>query len=327
MSPRPPTRTTASRAVVALLAVAGLLTVGPSSAMARWRVHNGEDVTQVIAPPGGTEQQTCADHLRGESGWHTNVPVGDNPEDYSPPSESGAFGRLSYDVWKAPRGHSVGTFSESDTGPGVRFSPEGSSESLPAILVRRFDTPPRADIPAELLWPDEIETDPNGSNLYLFSRARFSVPLSDVVVGALVGLKPSSTGSTFINLKTVDCDVNDLHINVVRYDPKGRDVGINRHVNKEFVRITNGTDASKRLTGWTLRDRDGHRYRFSGTRLRPGDSVVVHTGKGDDRPGHRYWGRQTYRWDNRGEVAVLRSHAGVRMDACRWGDGPGTTTC
>jgi hypothetical protein len=79
-----------------------------------------------------------------------------------------------------------------------------------------------------------------------------------------------------------------VHINFVRYDPAGTDTGTNAHINKEIVVIKNGTGKARSLTGWTLRDTAGHVYRFPATRLRPGHSVTVHTGKGHNRPGQRY---------------------------------------
>ena len=89
-----------------------------------------------------------------------------------------------------------------------------------------------------------------------------------------------------------------MHINFVSYDPAGSDTGTNAHINKEIVVIKNSTGKARILTGWTLRDRAGHGYRFPFTRLRPGHSVTVHTGKGHNRPGQRYWGQGNCVWNN-----------------------------
>jgi Lamin Tail Domain len=82
-----------------------------------------------------------------------------------------------------------------------------------------------------------------------------------------------------------------VHINFVRYDPAGSDTGTNAHINKEIVVIKNSTGKARILTGRTLRDTAGHVYHFPQTRLRSGHSVTVHTGKGHNRPGQRYWGQ------------------------------------
>jgi hypothetical protein len=118
-----------------------------------------------------------------------------------------------------------------------------------------------------------------------------------------------------------------VHINFVRYDPAGPDTGTNAHINKEIVVIKNSTGKARVLTGWTLRDRAGHVYRFPQTRLRSGHSVTVHTGKGHNRPGQRYWGQGNYVWNNDGDRATLRTDGFNLIDRCRWGDGDGTTDC
>jgi hypothetical protein len=118
-----------------------------------------------------------------------------------------------------------------------------------------------------------------------------------------------------------------VHINFVRYDPAGPDTGTNAHINKEIVVIKNSTGKARILTGWTLRDTAGHVYHFPQTRLRSGHSVTVHTGKGHNRPGQRYWGQGNYVWNNDGDRATLRNSSFSLIDRCRWGDGDGTTGC
>jgi hypothetical protein len=78
-----------------------------------------------------------------------------------------------------------------------------------------------------------------------------------------------------------------------------------------------------------MRDGDGHVYRFPTTVLRAGASVILHTGSGRNRPGHRYWGRTGHVWDNTGtERASLRDRYGRLVDTCSWrGTSRGTTTC
>jgi Lamin Tail Domain len=118
-----------------------------------------------------------------------------------------------------------------------------------------------------------------------------------------------------------------VHIDFVRYDPAGTDTGANAHINKEIGVIKNGTSKARMLTGWTLRDTSGHVYRFPATRLRPGHSVTVHTGKGHNRPGQRYWGQGWYVWNNTGDTATLRTNSFKLIDRCKWGDGDGSTGC
>ncbi len=110
----------------------------------------------------------------------------------------------------------------------------------------------------------------------------------------------------------------------VVYDPAGSDDGSN--VNQEVAVIKNATKKAKDLTGWRLRDSAGATYRFPGYTLRPGATVTVHSGNGNNHAGHLYadWG---YTWNNTGDKATLRNKAGTVADRCGWGDGGGTAFC
>ncbi|WUN03818.1 lamin tail domain-containing protein [Streptomyces virginiae] len=59
-----------------------------------------------------------------------------------------------------------------------------------------------------------------------------------------------------------------------------------RHRNSEWVEITNTTRDGINLRGWTLRDRDGNRYRV---------------------------------WDNGSDTATLRDDRGRTVDTESWG--------
>ena len=94
------------------------------------------------------------------------------------------------------------------------------------------------------------------------------------------------------------------------------------------MQITNRTNQRRSLRGWTLRDRGStHVYRFPRTTLRPGRTVIVHTGNGRDRGLQRYMDQGFYIWNNDGDRALLRTRGGTAKDRCSWGDGDGTTGC
>lgn len=323
------TGTATRRGVVATAIVTGALVAGATQAEARWQVHNSADVTQIVTPQGQTEDKTCTDKLRGQSGWSTSVPVPDDPDDYAPASDSGAYGPVVYDIWKAPDGLTDGFFSETEPGSGiVEFLPDGGGDPVPAVFVRQYVTPSRAAITPEYLYPDDVTNDPNSSNLYLFSFAEWTALLPGVAAGELLAIKPTGGGSTFAEVPAIDCGVSKLNIHFVQYTPAGSPPNSNQTLNQEIVVILNDTGQVRGLGGWRLRDDDGHAYRFPSTRLQPGQSVTVHTGKGNNRPGHRYWGRTSQVWDNGGDEAVLRTGAGARWDSCAWGGaGPGYVNC
>ncbi|WP_435843502.1 lamin tail domain-containing protein [Streptomyces hirsutus] len=111
----------------------------------------------------------------------------------------------------------------------------------------------------------------------------------------------------------------DVQISDVQYDSPGRDDRSNRSLNKEWVEITNNSRRAVNLDGWTLRDEDGHRYRFDNVRLAGRASVRVHTGIGRDTRTDLYQDRRAYVWDNRSDRATLRDDRGRAVDTESWG--------
>jgi hypothetical protein len=197
----------ARRGAASLLAIVATIALLPTMALATWRVHNDVDITQIDpAPvPGGTEEQTCPDALHGQSAWSTSVPPDEDPESLRPATGSPAYQPVDYVVWKAPPGASGGDFVEADDG-GVDYQlPNG--DSVPAIFVMQFTTPARATVAPQLVFPPASTT---SDNLYLFSLTNFTAPLPTdsahrVAVGDILGVKPASGGSTFIDLSVIDC--------------------------------------------------------------------------------------------------------------------------
>lgn len=118
-----------------------------------------------------------------------------------------------------------------------------------------------------------------------------------------------------------------LRFSRVQYDSPGSDTGGNRSLNSEWVELTNHGKRARVLTGWTIRDRTNHVYRFPTFKLRPGKSVRVHTGRGSNSRTDLYWRQTWYVWDNAGDKAILRNRHGVTLDTCKWGDGDGRTAC
>ncbi len=103
----------------------------------------------------------------------------------------------------------------------------------------------------------------------------------------------------------------------VRYNPPGPDT--RRNARAEFVVVKNTGVVTVGLKGWTVRDASGHVYTFPATTLRPRGTVLVRTGKGTNRSGVRFWGRNRHVWNNHGrESARLRDGLGRAVDSCYW---------
>ena len=146
-----------SRVALVLLASCGLLALGVPSASARWTIHNDADATNVTAPPGGTDTQTCTDRLRGQSGWA----VGDSPADgyVAPPL---AYAPVMYDIWTPPPGATPGgDIVESDSGDGADYLEPPDATPIPAVFVKHFTTSRR-----HALTPPQTPPDLSGNYLY-----------------------------------------------------------------------------------------------------------------------------------------------------------------
>lgn len=113
----------------------------------------------------------------------------------------------------------------------------------------------------------------------------------------------------------------------IAFDPPGADTGTNASLNKETVVIVNDGTSSVVMTGWTLRDRDAHVFRFPTFTLRAGARVTVHNGQGSNNAANLYWDSDGYVWNNDGDGATLRRRNGSRVDACAYSGTGSTAAC
>ena len=111
------------------------------------------------------------------------------------------------------------------------------------------------------------------------------------------------------------------------YDSPGTDNRSNASLNAEYVMLRNTSTVAKDVTGWTLRDKQNHVYKFPATRIGPGQYMTVRTGKGTGNAANRYWGSGNYVWNNTGDAAYLRTPAGALTDSCSWGSTGSWTAC
>ena len=114
-----------------------------------------------------------------------------------------------------------------------------------------------------------------------------------------------------------------VQIERIRFDPPGLDGGSNASLNRETVVIANTGSSAATLGGWTLRDREGHTFRFPDFSLAGGRRVIVHTGRGVNGPGDLYMGFSVAMWNNDGDTATLTSVYGGVADRCTY-SGSGT---
>ncbi|WP_341870231.1 lamin tail domain-containing protein [Streptomyces albidochromogenes] len=112
-----------------------------------------------------------------------------------------------------------------------------------------------------------------------------------------------------------------VEISAVQANSPGPDTRSNRSLNREWIEITNSHRRAVNLDGWTLRDRDGNRYRFHDVRVAGRATVRIHTSVGRDTRTDLYMDRRHYLWDNHSDTATLRNDRGYTVDTESWGRG------
>ncbi|GAA2488067.1 lamin tail domain-containing protein [Streptomyces gobitricini] len=112
----------------------------------------------------------------------------------------------------------------------------------------------------------------------------------------------------------------------VYYNSPGTDDRSNTSLNAEWVQLYNSSTSAISLSNWQLKDRAGWTYTFSGT-IGAKRYVTVHTGRGSNTAGHRYWGRAAYVWNNDGDTAYLRKASGTLVDSCAWSSSGSSKYC
>jgi hypothetical protein len=94
-------------------------------------------------------------------------------------------------------------------------------------------------------------------------------------------------------------------------DSQGRHWGPYVNLNDEYVELQNNSSHRHEISGWRVRDQDGHTYVFPlCDQLEPGATFRLHTGVGTDTASAFYWNRKAPVWNNDGDKASLINLSG-----------------
>ncbi|WP_158057126.1 lamin tail domain-containing protein [Halorussus halophilus] len=84
------------------------------------------------------------------------------------------------------------------------------------------------------------------------------------------------------------------------------------NLNDEYVVLRNDGQESLDLSGWTVSDEADHEYTFpQGTTLKPGETLTLHTGTGEDAPPDYYWNADSPVWNNDGDTVFVHTAEGT----------------
>ena len=93
------------------------------------------------------------------------------------------------------------------------------------------------------------------------------------------------------------------------------------NLDSEYIVFKNSSSSTVNMKGWEIisaPSSDNQHYFFPRTKLAPGHSLTLYTGHGTNRPGKRYWGASSPRWDNSGDKAILKNRSGAVIDTCQY---------
>ena len=118
----------------------------------------------------------------------------------------------------------------------------------------------------------------------------------------------------------------------MRFDPRCDENASVRCRNKEVVWVRNDSVDTKNLRGWTIHDL-GQDFVYSvrhRTRLKPGERLILYSGRGQDLIGassngsrrttyYYHWDRRREVWENNRDRATLKRRDGSVADRCGYG--------
>ncbi|PMC74474.1 lamin tail domain-containing protein [Brachybacterium sp. UMB0905] len=148
----------------------------------------------------------------------------------------------------------------------------------------------------------------------LLSRARFlAFLLAALVVAVPLAIAPPAAEAAV---------KKPLDIVKVYYDPPGRDYSKNSEYVKEYIQVKNTGKKTLTLSGYVIRDNGPQKFTFpKGTKLAPGKTLTIRSGKGKNTTKTKYWNKSSYIWNNTGDTARLYNSKGKLLESCKYKGG------
>ncbi|MFH0832197.1 MAG: lamin tail domain-containing protein [Candidatus Aenigmatarchaeota archaeon] len=142
-----------------------------------------------------------------------------------------------------------------------------------------------------------------------------NIPSTGMLTGQIYNQTPGINNSQFNQTanqtKKAECCVN---VTIPYLD-----------VRDEWVMIrSNGIAVN--LSGWTLKDKASHEYKFKDFILKPNMTIRVHSGIGNDTAYDLYWGYKSSVWNDDGDTATLTNSSGNVVSQYTYSKPTTTTT-
>lgn len=105
---------------------------------------------------------------------------------------------------------------------------------------------------------------------------------------------------------------------------------IGTNLNTEYIVFKNMTGSTQTITRWKIisaPSSDNQYYVFPRTSIPAGGTITLYSGRGTNTSTKRFWNSTTPKWNNDGDLAILKSRSGTRVDSCRYAGGGTTAYC
>ncbi|MGP5088743.1 lamin tail domain-containing protein [Brachybacterium tyrofermentans] len=151
--------------------------------------------------------------------------------------------------------------------------------------------------------------------LTAFSGRARNLPVLLAVAALLLTLFAAAPSAEAATVKPLD-------ITTMHYDPAGSDKANNTGYNKEYIVLKNTGTKTLTLTGYTLRDKGPQKFAFpKGTKIAPGKTLTIRSGKGKNSASTLYWNKASYIWNNTGDTARTYDAKGRLLESCTYKGG------
>lgn len=141
---------------------------------------------------------------------------------------------------------------------------------------------------------------------------------------ALVALLAALMASLLVAVASPAMASPAVKISKIRYAQTGT------NLNTEYIVFKNTTGSARTITGWKIisaPSSDNQYYVFPTTSIPAGASITLYTGSGTNTSTRRYWNATSPRWNNDGDLAILKNGSGTKVDSCQYAGGGTTAYC
>jgi competence protein ComEC len=131
------------------------------------------------------------------------------------------------------------------------------------------------------------------------------------VTTSTTGTVAAGTGTSTPFPTPTQASPTGIRVVEIQADGEGAD---GSDLNAEYIVLKNTGDDLLDLSGWSVKDEDGHVHTFAdGVRLEVGATMTLHSGSGSQSTTDRFWWADGPVWDDHGETITIFDDTGNKV--------------